>query len=87
MTPNVKCLYNYVNYGVVDMNANINKIVNDISKTNILERIVYEATLNSIHAESTNIECIFEYIDGIVQSEFKTKKWGSKRIEIISQIK
>lgn len=56
------------------MNTNINKIVNDISKANILERIVYEAILNSIHAESTNIECIFEYINGTVQSEFKNIK-------------
>jgi len=56
------------------MNTNINKIVSDVSKVNILERIVYEAILNSIHAEATSIECVFEYIDGTVQSEFKNIK-------------
>lgn len=56
------------------MNTNINKIVNDITKVNILERVLYEAILNSIHSESSNIQCIFEYTTGTVKSEFKNIK-------------
>lgn len=56
------------------MNTNINKIVSDIAKVNILERVVYEAILNSIHSNSENIECIFEYLNGTVKSEYKNIK-------------
>ncbi len=56
------------------MNTNINKIVSDISKANIIERILYEAILNSIHAESQNIQCILEYHNKSVKSEYKSIK-------------
>ncbi|MEA2018223.1 MAG: ATP-binding protein [Campylobacterota bacterium] len=56
------------------MNTNINKIVSDISKVNIIERILYEAILNSIHSESEKIECILEYHNKSVKSEFKSIK-------------
>lgn len=58
----------------INYEINVPKILKSISENNIIERIIYEAILNSVHSESTIIECRINFENEQLLAEDRYKQ-------------
>lgn len=58
----------------INYEINVPKILKSISENNIIERIIYEAILNSVHSESRIIECRINFKNEQLLAEDRYKE-------------